>query len=307
MSDFTGSKRPASTPFASPSKVASKRSRTKYDYGDEDDLYSSAEDQWSAGDADSLSWDSEVDDIRNFMPSPSADFMSISSDDGDDRGCRGFPRKKLIVSEVSQPYTFMKYNIRKLKFGQVTSNTAHTTPTESTKCGCDDADAVEQPCINCVCTTLGYSCKPETCGCQGAAACQNPFNKIDVPSIFGPEPVVLHQCFITWMQKQKDLRPEQINQELLFNLAVRNAHRIKDITDYYEPYVEWRTKWNALSEHEQDHNVGLQQQMNRMAFTKDYVSMNVFFSLCRQPGQWEGEDDVWHCKIGGECMEWRNY
>lgn len=101
MSDFAGSKRPASTPFASPSKVASKRSRTKYDYGDEDDLYSSAEEQWSTGDADSMNWDSEVDDIRDFMPSPTALLMSISSDDGDDRGYRGCPRRKTIVSEVS--------------------------------------------------------------------------------------------------------------------------------------------------------------------------------------------------------------
>lgn len=100
MSDFAGSKRPASTPFASPSKVASKRSRTKYDYGDEDDIYSSAEEQWSGGDADSMSWDSEVDDIVNSMPSPSADFMSISSDDGDDKAYRGWPRRNLIIPEV---------------------------------------------------------------------------------------------------------------------------------------------------------------------------------------------------------------
>lgn len=119
--------------------------------------------------------------------------------------------------------------------------------------------------------------------------------------------MALHECFITWVQKQKDVRPEQIDLEFLFDMAVRNVHRIKDITDYSKPYEEWRTKWNALSEHEQDLNVGLQQQMNRMAFTKEYVSMNVFFSLCRQPGQWEGEDDIWHCKIGGECMDWRNY
>lgn len=120
MSDFAGSKRPASTPFASPSKVASKRSRRKYDYGDEDDLYSSAEDQWSAGDADSLSWDSEGDDldVRNFTPSPSADFMSISSDGGEGTGYSGCPRKEFIISEVSQTTISIKYNIHILKLAR---------------------------------------------------------------------------------------------------------------------------------------------------------------------------------------------
>lgn len=120
MSDFAGSKRPASTPFASPSKVASKRSRTKYDYGDEDDLYSSAEDQWSAGDADSLSWDSEGDDldVGNFMPSPSADLMSISSEGGEGREYSDCPREKFIISEVSQPTISIKYNIHILKLAR---------------------------------------------------------------------------------------------------------------------------------------------------------------------------------------------
>lgn len=82
MADLAGSKRPASTPFASPSKAASKRSRTKYDYGSDDDTESSPEDQWSAEDADSISWLSEDDNARTFMPSSYADFMSTSSDDG---------------------------------------------------------------------------------------------------------------------------------------------------------------------------------------------------------------------------------
>lgn len=104
MSDLAGSKRPASTPFASPSKAASKRSRTKYDYGDEDDTESSPEDQWSADDADSMSWDGEDDDFRSFMPSPSADFMSLSSDDdGDAKGHNTYFRKRLTFPEVGRP------------------------------------------------------------------------------------------------------------------------------------------------------------------------------------------------------------
>lgn len=118
MSDFAGSKRPASTPSASPSKVASKRSRTRYDYGDEDDTYSSAEDQWSAEDADSLSWDSEIEDIRSFMPSPPADFMSISSDDDEEKGHGGHAPKNLLVSQVSQSTVSITCRMHKLKLAR---------------------------------------------------------------------------------------------------------------------------------------------------------------------------------------------
>lgn len=102
MSGLAGSKRSASTPFASPSKAASKRSRIKYDYGDDDGTESSQEDQWSAGDADSMSFDSE-DDIRDFMPSPLGDFMSTSSDDVDDyMGCEARYRENLRTTEVGR-------------------------------------------------------------------------------------------------------------------------------------------------------------------------------------------------------------
>lgn len=159
-------------------------------------------------------------------------------------------------------------------------------------------------CVDCICSTLGYKCDFQTCGCPDPAACQNPFNKIDVPSIFGLDPVALHECFITWVLRQNEVRPEQIDLKFLFNLALRNFHQIGDITEDHEPYVEWRTRWDALSEREQNHNVELQQEMNRMAFTKDYrcQNMNIFLSLCRQSGQWEG-NDVWHCKMGGECVD----
>lgn len=55
MSASAGSKRLATTPVASPSKAASKRSRTQYDYGDDDDLEPSpqAGRQESIGDPDS--------------------------------------------------------------------------------------------------------------------------------------------------------------------------------------------------------------------------------------------------------------
>ncbi|KAJ4423194.1 hypothetical protein N0V82_002188 [Gnomoniopsis sp. IMI 355080] len=275
MSEVTGSKRPASTPFASPSKAASKRSRTRYDYGDDDDTDSSPEDQWSAEDADSVLWDSEDDDLVNCMPSPSADFMSISSDD--DGG------------------------------DTLASNTANPPPKSSTSCRCDATNAVKVPCTNCTCSEWGYACNTEICGCHGGPACHNPFNGIDVPSLFGSDPITLHECFIAWVLKQKGMQTEQINIKALFELAVRSSHLITEITEYDDPYLEWRTKWDALSKPEQEVEVGLRQEMNRMAFTKNDSSMTVFFSLCRQPGHWESANETWHCKTCGECMNWREW
>lgn len=51
----TGSKRAATMAFASPAKAGSKRFRTEYDYGDEDDIESSSQDPWNAdNDSDSM-------------------------------------------------------------------------------------------------------------------------------------------------------------------------------------------------------------------------------------------------------------
>ncbi|CAN8098387.1 unnamed protein product [Discula destructiva] len=82
MSATAGSKRPATTPFASPSKAASKKSRTQYDYGDEDDMEASPDDQWSAADTDSMMWDDEDENAEIDMTRTSGESASISSDDG---------------------------------------------------------------------------------------------------------------------------------------------------------------------------------------------------------------------------------
>lgn len=88
MSAPAGSKRAAPTPFASPSKAASKRSRTHYDYGDEDDVESLPEDQWSPGDADSMSLDDgeDGDEIPETRPRPCGEFTSASSEAGSEDG-----------------------------------------------------------------------------------------------------------------------------------------------------------------------------------------------------------------------------
>lgn len=124
-------------------------------------------------------------------------------------------------------------------------------------------------------------------------------------SIFGPDPVTLHECFVTWVLKQKEIPTKQITTRFLFDLALWYSSCIKDIADYDEPYLEWRTKWDALPKPEQDTSIDLQQEMNRMAYTKHDLSMNVFFSFCRQPEHWESTNDTWHCRICGECRDWR--
>jgi len=126
-------------------------------------------------------------------------------------------------------------------------------------------------------------------------------------SIFGPEPVTLHECFITWAQKQK--KPQQITAKVLLAIALkRAASGIKDHfmdTSGYEPYATWRTKWDALSKPEQQQRTDLHQEMNRLAFTKHDL-MDVFFSFCRsEGGEWEHEDHTWHCRVCGECNDWR--
>lgn len=68
-------KRPAASPAASPSKASfnAKRSRTQYDYCDDDDVESYTEEQWSDADMDSpsrMSLDDSDDSIERFMPGP---------------------------------------------------------------------------------------------------------------------------------------------------------------------------------------------------------------------------------------------
>lgn len=83
------SKRPVASPVASPSKAASnaKRSRTHYDYYDEEDVESHSEEQWRDGSMDSpsrMSLDGSDDFVERFMPGPVGDdtlLASVSSDD----------------------------------------------------------------------------------------------------------------------------------------------------------------------------------------------------------------------------------
>lgn len=108
MSLLAGSKRPAGTPVASPSKPSAKakRSRTQYDYYDEDEAENLLEDQWSDEDmmdsSSIMSLDGEDDgEIERLLAGPGR-HTSPSSDDDDDNGTWGFPtyRKDREVTGV---------------------------------------------------------------------------------------------------------------------------------------------------------------------------------------------------------------
>lgn len=160
------------------------------------------------------------------------------------------------------------------------------------------------------CSKWGYRCRPEACGCHGGPSCHNPFNKIDLPAIFGPEPVVLTECFIAWVLKQKEVRPEQVTAGFLFGTAFLEAHELDYLSDVIDcdAYVEWRAKWDAASEQsdEDETRKKLQQEMNRLAFSKNNGGMMMYFSFCCGD-VWVQEDCTWHCRICGECNDWREW
>lgn len=180
-------------------------------------------------------------------------------------------------------------------------------PAASTNCRCGASNAKKKACTKCACSKWGYACKPETCGCHGGPSCHNPFNKLDLPAIFGPEPVVLHECFIAWVLSQKEVRVEQITAKYLFDLAFKGSCQIAVAYSHFcDPYLEWRAKWDALSQPEQDEAAELHQELNRLAFTTHRLDINLFFSFCRGK-HWEDADCTWHCTICGECGDWRDW
>lgn len=130
-----------------------------------------------------------------------------------------------------------------------------------------------------------------------------------MPAIFGPEPVTLHPCFISWILKQKKMRGDQLTARYFFDLAVADAGLMGDVDEVSnEIYQAWRARWDALPVPEQDGPCGveLQQELNRVAFTVHEVINNAFFSFCRD-NQWESSEQTWHCRVCHECQDWREW
>lgn len=168
---------------------------------------------------------------------------------------------------------------------------------------------MKRTCVDCVCSKWGYTCKPEFCGCHGGASCNNPFNKLDIPALFGPDPVPLRPCFITWVQARKGSGLENISRQLLFNLSRRGVKELVDVSDE-DSFRNWSAKWNSLSPEEQTGEKGvlLQQTLNRLAFTetREYTCRDFSFSFCRG-NQWQDCDHTSHCRVCGDCMDWREW
>lgn len=336
-----GSKRPAASPTASPSKAATKRSRTHYDYYDEEDVETSAEEeedddeeQWSDEDLETSSrmslddpgpdlkplggvsavqrghlanvWDSLVEDAFNHKLDKLDEFMDEYGD--------GKYHKELEITEVSAICVRRIHSPRGtvLTPSSQVDGDADPPPTSSVNCRCGVANLVKKACINCVCSKWGLRCQLATCGCHGGPSCHNPFNHVDTQAIFGPEPVVLHGCFVTWVLKQKKVPSGRITRRFLFDLAHRTARGIEDVAPVsYEGYEIWLAKWSGISAAERDgpRGVELQWELNRTAFTKskvDWQLSDVFYSFCRNDA-WQHSDGTWHCRICGECMDWREW
>ncbi|KAH8776328.1 hypothetical protein F5883DRAFT_711172 [Diaporthe sp. PMI_573] len=265
MKPLAGSKRKTGTPVASPTKAAAstKRSRTQYDYCDEEDSESSPEYQWSADDSDSgseMSVDGDEDQIHQ-PDSPSDKYASGP------RGPRPLQDSRDTEEPVRLPHT------ASLPYGRGLTN----TKTEG--------------CAGCACSRFGKQCNPSTCSCQGGAVCRNPLKKLDLGAIFGQDVVVLHPCFMTWLAKQPKAKLERTSTQSLFEVVLE---AIVMLDEYHhnmtEPYLEWRTKWDGLTALERDDGAGhiLKQELLRWGLTsRDCQS--VYYSFCRKTG--DGSED----------------
>lgn len=164
-------------------------------------------------------------------------------------------------------------------------------------------------CSNCTCSKWGYKCQVTICGCQAGPYCQNPFNDFDTEAVFGPEPVILHPCFISWMLKQQEFGPEKFTRRFLFDIAFTREDSIEMRNQSSSnPYRGWKAKWDRLptSEQDADPGIALQQQLNRIAFTDQKSTTNTFYSFCRKQ-HWRDDDGTWHCRVCGECVGWQQW
>lgn len=166
-------------------------------------------------------------------------------------------------------------------------------------------------CVGCAYGDSGHRCSSSTCGCQGGAACHNPFKKVDLGALFGQDRVALHPCFVAWVTSLKNAEMERVSAQSLFDLLSERA----DVLARYEgfrdnvakPYLEWRTKWDRLPVSERDTSAGLvlKQELLRMGLTAR-EGQPVFVSFCIG-GNWQESDHAWHCQDCVECMtseEW---
>lgn len=341
------SKRAAASPFASPSKAAStaKRSRTQYDYYDDEDSEPHAEEQWSDSDIDMdssssrMSLDDSDDLVERFVPIP-ADDDTLASVTSEDDIWHVKCKRTRSVTEVrrprrshahatSQPSPFTASHHHRSSNtspkSQVPGGTeSPDAPSTSCQCVTSGDPKSSESCTDCPCAEKALACRPETCGCNGEQACSNPFSHLDLETLFGPAPVTLHPCFtarVLSQQRDESHRQQQglgsidggrgfWSMEYMFHLATARADdAFCDMSaGAARTYEDWRARWERLSAAERDGEVGmaLRQEMNRMAFTRGGSEAEAFYSFCQYRG-WVSERRQWHCRACGECREWREW
>lgn len=308
MKSLAGSKRKTGATFASPTKAAAstKRSRTQYDYYDEEDSESLPEYRWSADDTDSGSEMSvDEDEHPNRQIDSPSDKHAASL-----RGSRSYESSwNTEVPPTVKSTKFIFISLRQA--ANIQKQPVHVPPIGSISYGrgLTSTRAKTEGCVGCACSRLGRQCKAASCGCQGGAACHNPLKKLDFGALFGQDAVVLHPCFMTWIAKQPKAKLERTSMQSLFNLIFKTISMLKEYDDNVnEPYFEWKAKWDRLTLSERDSDAGLvlKQELLRWGLTSRNCQ-SVYYSFCRKFVGWVETDHEWHCRICGECMEWREW
>lgn len=280
METLAGSKRKPGTPLASPTKTSAstKRSRTQYDYCDEEDSDSFPEDQWSANDWDSgseMSVDGDEDQICH-LDSPSDENATDRSHEEDSSNAEE-PGCMALAASIPR--------------GRGLSNSK------------------VEGCTGCSCSSFGKLCNDSTCSCQGGADCHNPLKKLDFLALFGQDAVVLHPCFTTWIMKQSKAKLEQTSTQSLFDIVFEAIIMLNEYqSNATEPYLEWRTKWDSLTVSERDSSdagLALKQELLRWGLTSR-DGQSVYYSFCRING-WVETDHEWHCHDCGSCRDWKQW
>ncbi|KAG8170299.1 hypothetical protein KVR01_001044 [Diaporthe batatas] len=279
MGTLAGSKRKPGTPLASPSKAAAstKRSRTQYDYCDEEDSESFPEDRWSADDTDSWS-DMSVDEDEDQICQP---------DRAGDKSATG----------------------RSQQDSWTTQEPGCMSLAASMPCGSGLTKSKTEGCPGCSCSRVGRQCNTSNCRCEAGPTCHNPLNKLDLAAIFGKDGFDLHPCFTTWITEQSNAGLEWTSTRFLFDIVFEAIIMLDEYkSNATEPYLEWRAKWDSLTASEQDSSdagLALKQELLRWGLTcRD--SQSVYFSFCRKNG-WVETDHEWHCDRCGGCRQWKEW
>lgn len=301
MKTLAGSKRTAGTPFASPTKAAAsaKRSRTQYDYYDEDDSEALPEDRWSpetdSGSEMSLDGDDKRDDL-------SAGFVAASPST---RGPRSHQDPRNTDVRLTIRFTIPDRHVQTADILKEPLLPAFSVGKSYAR---GSSNTKTKGCIDCACSKYGRQCSASKCGCKAGTSCKNPLKNLDLVALFGENPTDLHPCFITWVARQTKAKLERTNAQSLFDLVFETPLMLEEYhRNMSEPYLEWRAKWDRLCASERDGEAGLalKQELLRWGLTSRSLQ-SVYYSFCRREG-WVETDHEWHCPIDGACMQWREW